>query len=421
MTAFALVDCNNFYASCERAFDPSLEGRPLVVLSNNDGCVIARSNEAKRLGIAMGAPLFKIRGLVQAGQVVVRSSNYALYGDMSARVMTVLADHAPAIEVYSIDESFVDLTGLDDADGFARRLRRMVRQWTGIPVSIGIAPTKTLAKLANRMAKTAPRTQGVLDLEQQPHWRERALRQTDLEDVWGIGRRLAARLRAGGLGNAHDLTQADDGWIRAQLGVVGWRTAQELRGQAIYDMTTQPDDRQSCCCSRSFGQAIDDYDQVRQAVAAFAARAAAKIRRDGLVAGLVQVFIMTNRFRSDQPQYGNAQTVTLAPPSNLSPALIAAAIAALDRLWRDGFAYGKAGVVLLNLMRPDCVTRDLFTPPPPLKPTRLMEAVDAANRRFGRNSITFGQTQSPARWHSRQTMQSPSYTTKWQDIPIVTA
>jgi DNA polymerase V len=419
---YALVDCNNFYASCERAFDPALEGRPVVVLSNNDGCVIARSNEAKQLGIPMGAPLFKIKGLIRSGAVAVRSSNYALYGDMSERVMSILADNAPAIDIYSIDECFLDMTGLDDPAGCGHVLRRTVKRWTGIPVSIGIASTKTLAKLANRLAKIVPETGGVCDLSGDAATVERALRRTKAGDVWGIGHRSAAKLAEHGIDTAYDLAHAEDGWIRARLGVGGLRVAVELRGIAVHTFDTEPADRLTRCCSRSFGEATVNRDHVRDAVATFAARAAEKVRADGLLAGMVQVFIMTDRFRRDRPQYSNSITVEMEPPTAHSGAIIKAALGGMERMWRQGFHYRKAGVVLLDLIRPESVPRDLFSAPAASgMGDRLMAAVDAANRRFGQGAVTFGQTRQPTSWRMRQGVKSPSYTTRWADLPKVRA
>ena len=420
MTTFALVDCNNFYCSCERVFDPSLEGRPLVVLSNNDGCVIARSNEAKALGIAMGEPLFKIRRLVEREMVVVRSTNFALYGDMSERVMAILDQFAPATEVYSVDESFLDLTGLPDAEAFCRSLRQTVRQWTGIPVSIGIAPTKTLAKLANRLAKGSATAQGVVDLAGHPRWLHSALTSTKAGDVWGIGRRSADKLAALGIHSAWDVAQAPDGLIKKQLGAVGHLTALELRGRAVHTLDSQPADRQTCCCSRTFGSATDRFDDVRGAILQFTSRVAEKIRAGHLVAGSLHLFITTDRFRRDEPQYSNGIAITLDHPTNLTPPLIAAALRGLKAVWRDGFAYRKAGVTLVDLLRPDSVPRDLFSPPPALGPARLMRAIDAANHRFGRGTVSFGQIpRRSAPWHSSQSSKSPCYTTRWSDVPWV--
>ena len=278
MATIGLVDCNNFYASCERVFQPSLAGRPIVVLSNNDGCIVARSQEAKALGIAMGVPLFQAKRLVERHDVTVLSSNYALYGDLSERVMSILAAEAPRIEVYSIDESFLDLDRLavPDLTRWCRDLRSRVRRWTGIPVSIGIGPTKTLAKIANRIAKSAPRTGGVLDLSGNPAWVGPALSRTAAGDVWGIGGRWSGMLAGRGIGTALDLRDAPDGWVRQRMGVTGLRTVHELRGIACHELETQPAAKQTTCCSRSFSRAITDRGQVRDAIVSFAERTAEK-------------------------------------------------------------------------------------------------------------------------------------------------
>ena len=418
MTVFALADCNNFYCSCERAFDPRLEGRPVVVLSNNDGCVIARSNEAKALGIAMGAPFYQVRALVDQVGLVVKSSNFALYGDMSERVMAVLGEFAPAIEVYSVDECFLDLTGLPNPEEFCRFLRRTVRQWTGIPISVGVAPTKTLAKLANMLAKKSRRAEGVVDFASHPHWVSGALAGIEAGDVWGIGRKSAAKLARHHILTAADLAAANPALIRSVLGAVGVLTALEVRGQAVHSLETQPADRQTCCCSRTFGHPVDQWDDAHAAILDFTARAAQKIRRDQLVAGAVQVFITTDRFRQDQPQYSNAATIMLDQAVAHTPLLIAAAVKALGAIWRQGFHYRKAGVTLLDLGRAHSRPRDLFTPPPSPRQDQLMQAVDATNRRFGQGAITFGPACRTASWRSQQNRKSPCYTTRWADVPV---
>jgi DNA polymerase V len=337
---------------------------------------VARSNEAKALSIAMGEPAFKIKHLVAEAGLVMLSSNYALYGDMSARVMNVLATFAPAVEVYSIDECFLELDGMPQPDltDWARQLRVTVRQWTGIPVSVGIGPTKTLAKLANRLAKKSPRADGALDLTANPAWIEPALKKTDVADVWGIGRQFAAHCYTTGIRTAWDLTQADDGWIRKVMGKVGLRTVMELRGHAVHTMETEPANRQTCCCSRSFGEATRDQRHVHDAVVTFASRAAEKVRRDGLVAGALQVFIMTDRFRREEPQYSNAATMRLAPATANTPDIIAASTRGLDAIWRDGFNIRKAGIILLDLVDP-AIPRDLFSAPAPTRPKALMAAI----------------------------------------------
>ncbi|KJS38091.1 MAG: DNA repair nucleotidyltransferase [Rhodospirillaceae bacterium BRH_c57] len=423
MATFAIVDCNNFYVSCERLFRPDLEGRPVVVLSNNDGCAVARSNEAKALGIAMGEPAFKIRHLVDSHGLVMLSSNYALYGDLSSRVMEILADHAPASEVYSIDECFLDLDRLavPDLTAWCRILRDKVRQWTGIPVAIGIGPTKTLAKVANRLAKKSPKADGVLDLANHPEWVEAALRRTEIGDVWGIGRQWAGSCHLKGLHTALDLARADDGWVKKTMGKVGLRTVLELRGRAVHTLETEPPARQSCCCSRSFGEATSDRGQVRDALVNFAARAAQKVRRDGLAAGTVQVFIMTDRFRRDEPQHTASTSVRLSPASSDSGVIVSAACKALDTVWKDGFAFRKAGVTLVDLVDPATQPRDLFTSKPPPQSAQLMAALDGIDRRWGRGTIGFGLASKQAPWRMQQGSKSPGYTTRWNDIVVVTS
>ncbi|WP_142849753.1 Y-family DNA polymerase [Telmatospirillum sp. J64-1] len=418
MALFGIADCNNFYVSCERSFQPRLEGRPVVVLSNNDGCAIARSSEAKALGVSMGAPWFKIRHLTETEGLVAVSSNYALYGDLSMRVMSILADQVPATEVYSIDECFLDLDNLavPDLTEWLRGLRSRVRQWTGIPISIGVGPTKTLAKIANHLAKTSPKAGGVLDLSRRADWREIALKRTPVSDVWGIGWQWTGLCVMNGIRTAWDLHQADDGWVRAKMGTVGMRTVMELRGVAVHGLEAEAADRQSCCVSRSFGEATAEYGHVRDALVEYAAAAAGKLRRDGLLAGIVQVFAMTDRFRRDLPQYSGSASVTLSSPSASSREIIAAALKGLDRLWKEKFAYRKAGVILLDLVRPENVPRDLFSPPPE-KPDSLMSALDRIESRFGRGGVRFGLARPDAPWRMRQAMRSPCWTTRWEDVP----
>jgi len=323
MATFALVDCNNFYASCERLFQPRLRGRPVVVLSNNDGCVIARSNEAKALGVGMGAPMFKIRKLVEEHDIAVCSSSYALYGDISERVMSVLGSSAPAHEVYSIDECFLDLDrlGVPDLTDWCRHLREQTLQWTGIPVSVGVGPTKTLSKLANRLAKKSAKAGGVLDLAHHPHWIEAALRKTPVGDVWGVGRRWTVMLEERGIHTAYDFANAPDGWVRQRMGVVGLRTVHELRGLVCHALDDQPPPKQTTCCSRTFGTAIYAKAQVHDAIMSFAERAAEKVRHAGQVAGAVQLFIRTDPFAQDAPQksVSGSRNRTAAVPAPSRP------------------------------------------------------------------------------------------------------
>lgn len=403
-------------------FRPDLEGRPVVILSNNDGCCVARSNEAKALGIGMAEPYFKVRHFVDSHGLVALSSNYRLYGDMSARVMSILADHAPGAEVYSIDESFLDLGGMDcvgDMTAWCRELRETVRRWTGIPVSIGVAPTKTLAKLANRLAKKSPKTGGVLDLSNHPEWVDAALRRTAVADIWGIGRQWAGVCNLAGRRTAWDLSRAEDGWVRKAMGAVGLRTVMELRGIPVHDLESIPDARQSCCVSRSFGETVDDFGSVRDAVVTFATRAGEKVRRDGLVAGAAQVFFQTDRFRRDQPQRSASITVRLSPPTSSTQQIVATAVKALSAVWADGYQWKKAGIILLDLVRPEDVPRDLFASPPDMRSGKLMAALDDANAKFGRGTVKFGHDAPDAAWKMKQGSVTPSWTTRWSDIPVV--
>ncbi|MDO8608684.1 MAG: Y-family DNA polymerase [Phaeospirillum sp.] len=425
MAVYALVDCNNFYVSCERAFNPALEGKPVIVMSNNDGCAVARSAEAKAIGVGMGQPAFKLRHLVDSHGLIMLSSNYALYGDMSERVMSVLATFSPGAEVYSIDECFLDLDGLpvDDMTAWSQQIRATVRRWTGIPVSVGIGTTKTLAKLANRLAKKSPRTNGVLDLAGHPEWVQAALKQTPVGDVWGIGRQYAAHCGVNGIRTAHDLTKASDGWIKKTMGAVGLRTVMELRGTPVHTLDTAPSDKHTTCCSRSFGESVADFDQVNDAVLTFASRAAEKIRGKGLVAGAVQVFAYTDRFRPDQPQFSVNSMIRLSPPTSSTPHIIGAALKGLKLAWRDGYAYKKAGVIMLDLVRPEDIPRDLFSPPPDsgVRPAALMAAVDGINSKLGKGAVGYGLAPKDAPWQMRCGNMTQSYTTSWDDLPVVKA
>ena len=418
MATFALVDCNNFYASCERLFQPRLRGRPVVVLSNNDGCVIARSNEAKALGVGMGAPMFKIRKLVEEHDIAVCSSNYALYGDISERVMSVLGSSAPAHEVYSIDECFLDLDrlGVPDLTDWCRVLREQTMQWTGIPVSVGVGPTKTLSKLANRLAKKSAWAGGVLDLVHHPQWIDAALRKTPVGDVWGVGRRWTVMLEERGIHTAHDFANAPDGWVRQRMGIVGLRTVHELRGLVCHALEDQPPPKQTTCCSRTFGTAIFDKGQVHDAVMSFAERAAEKVRNAGQVAGAVQLFIRTDPFAQDAPQKSVSGSATFHRPTSDTRDIGAAVMRIFERIWREGYGWRKAGVLLLDLGAPGQAPVSLFdiieAPD-----DGLMKAIDQINARYGRGTARLGLAQKDGEWHMRRENLSPSFTTRWGDIP----
>lgn len=415
----ALVDCNNFYVSCERVFDPKLIGVPVGVLSNNDGCFVARSNELKALGVAMGQPLFQVRDLVRRHNVRVLSSNYALYGDMSARVTDCLRGFSPALEVYSIDESFLDLTGFDGRDlpAYAREMRTRVQRWTGIPTCVGLAPTKTLAKLANHSAKKAlVDGSGICDLGP-PALRDRVLPLVPVGVVWGIGRRSVEKLSRLGVRTAADLRDLDPRLARQTLSVVGERIVHELRGTACLSLELAPRPRQTTAFTRSFGQPVTEWEPMRQAVAAYATRAGEKLRQEVLAAEALQVFLLTSPFRPG-PGYANSATVELCLPTDDTFALIQAATSGVRRIWREGYEYVKAGVILSGLVPVEKVQPDLLSASDRQRGARLMSALDAINSRMGKDTLVPAGTIGRS-WRMRQERQSPAYTTCLNDIPTV--
>ena len=413
-TRFALVDCNNFYASCERVFNPRLIGRPVVVLSNNDGCVIARSEESKLLGIEMGAPAFKNEDKFRRHGVQVLSSNYALYGDMSARVMTTLRQMAPSMEVYSIDEAFLGLEPWQD-EAFGRELRARVRQWTGIPVSVGIASTKVLAKLANRIAKKTPSLQGVFDLTAAPD-PDAVLARVACEDIWGIGKRLAVRLARGGIQTALDLKHADMAWVRRELGVLGERIARELNGISCLELEDAPAPQKGIATARSFGHPIEVIEGLEQALATYTARAAEKLRAGGQLAGRIQVHLETSPFRPDLPQYYPVSKIALPEPTSHTPELIAAALTLVRKIYRPGYQYKKVGVFLTELCSEATAQLTLFTPKTDNASTRLDTLVDQLNHRYGTNTVRYGSMGFDRKWRMRQERKSRGFTTRWGEL-----
>lgn len=415
----ALVDCNNFYASCERLFQPGLRGRPVVVLSNNDGCVIARSNEAKALGIEMGEPWHICRKRVDTQGVIVRSSNYTLYVDMSARVMRVLEGFTPDLEVYSIDEAFLGLAGFEGRlDAHGRALRATVLQWTGIPVSVGIAPTKTLAKLANRTAKKTPESGGVLVLLTDGE-QEAALARVALTDLWGVAGRMAERLMAIGIRTPLDLRQADAKFVRMHTSVVMERMVLELQGVPCIGLEEAPPDRKTIIASRSFGRRVTERHELEEAVTTFTMRAAEKLRRQDLACGRLAVFVTTDKHRPQDRQYAGERAVTLPVATADTGRLNRAALRGLDALFRPGHAYKKAGVMLLNLVPAGTVQGGLFDAPDDARSLARMKALDALNARFGRGTVTYAAMGSRPGWKLRTEFISPRYTTAWADLLTV--
>ncbi len=421
---FALVDCNNFYASCERVFNPALRNRPVVVLSNNDGCIIARSNEAKALGIKMGTPVFKCRDLLRRHKVAVFSSNYPLYGDMSSRVMMTLAELVPEIELYSIDEAFLDMSsfGRYDLTEYAHLIRRTVKQHTGIPVCVGMAPTKTLAKVANRLAKKNPEYQGVCILSGQEAIRS-ALALTKVEDVWGIGRQLSKLLYAQKIETAADLADAPAPWVRKHLHITGSRVQAELNGKSCLPMELLRPAKQSICTSRSFGKSVTTWEELHRAVATFTGKCAVKLRKEGAAASLLTVFIGTSPFEAKAAQYWGTKTASLPYPTQDSIALQRAAQVILESVFRSGYAYKKAGVIVSGLMLVKSLVRTLSLfpedqPAPNERDKKLMLVMDGINERYGRGAVRLASENSEG-WKPNQERLSPYYTTRWNDIVTV--
>ncbi len=421
----ALVDCNNFYVSCERVFQPNLEGKAVVVLSNNDGCVIARSNESKALGLKLGDPFFKVEPFLRRAGVKYFSSNYSLYGDFSHRVMATLAQFAPQIEVYSIDEAFLNLTGMvkrgqlqDEAlVEYGREIRETVKQWTGIPVSVGIAETKTLAKIANRIAKRSKTLNGVFDIRLAAD-RDAILEEIEVGDVWGIGSRYARRLRGRGVNNARQLRDADELWIQKKMamGVVGVRLVLELRGIPCMPLDLSPGPKKGIACSRSFGRPIEKQEDLRAATAAYVSRAAVKLRGQNSLVKTMSVYVMTNPFKNE-PQYYNSAQVQFATPTSSTPEMIKHALKALDAIYRPGYRYKKTGVVLMELVPATFYQPDLFDSTDRESSAKLMKIMDRINARMGADTLRYATcAANPERWQMRRKFVTPSYTTSWQDL-----
>lgn len=428
MPLFALVDVNNFYASCEALFDPKLRGRPLVVLSNNDGCVVARSAEAKAVGVPMATPWHQLRDLARRYHIIAMSSNYSLYADMSNRVVEVLRQFCPTMEVYSIDESFLDLSGFElqasQAD-YGRQIRERIQQWLGLTVCVGIGPTKTLAKLANHCAKKSlAGSAGICDFTTMPASEVNDLMsRIDVGEIWGIGPRLAPRLRDIGIVTVRDLARADAEGLRRRFSVVMARTVQELRGMCCLDLEELAPAKQQIMASRSFGQRIFEIEELREAVASHIGRAAEKLRAQGSVAGAVTVFIRTNPFKAKEPQYQPSVTVPLPVATADTRTLTAVALRVLERIYRPGFTYHKAGVMLSQL-RPSSLSQEtLFAGPryPAPRSELVMGVLDAVNRKWGRGTLIVSAegTGDGNGWRMRRENLSPAYTTRWSEVPVV--
>ncbi|MBQ4038135.1 MAG: Y-family DNA polymerase [Bacteroidaceae bacterium] len=416
---FGLCDCNNFFVSCERVFNPSLNGRPVVVLSNNDGCVVSRSNEAKAIGIKMGEPLFQIQNLVNLHDVAVFSANYHLYGDMSQRVMETLKAYVPFIEIYSIDEAFLDLSGypIERLGEFGRELSRIVKRNTGIPVSIGISPTKTLAKIASKLCKKYPKLQGAC-LMYRDEDIAKVLSTYPIEDVWGIGRKHTKRLYAAGVPTAAKLCEKSEEWVKNMLSITGVRTWLELRGTPSIEFSHQIADKQTITVSRSFATEIYNLEELREAISTFAAMAAEKLRRQHSVAGELQVFILTNRHRDDRPQHREGRIFRFETSTCSTIEITKAATDILKGLYRPGFGYKKSGVTLGDITPDSAVQHSLFDTVDHSKHKLLMQAMDNINSTIGRDSVRIV-SQGAIDEHVNRRHLSPQYTTKWDDIIVV--
>jgi DNA polymerase V len=417
-STFALIDCNSFYASCERVFRPDLAKVPIVVLSNNDGCVIARSYDAKPF-IKMGEPYFQIKHKLKQHGIVPFSSNYALYGDMSERVMSLIEAMVPAVEVYSIDEAFADLTGIDGLDALGRKIRAQVLRCTGIPVGVGIAHTKTLAKLANHTAKRLQsQTGGVVNITD-PVKRDWVLRNTNVAEVWGVGRKMKLHLDAMGIKSAMDLAKADPWTLRKKFSIVIEKTARELGGTPCLELDEPDPPKQEICCSRMFGKRLTELPPIKEAVATYMMRASEKLRAQKSLCKKVRVCIRTGMFNSQEAKYANGVVVDMPYPTDDVRLLTQAAVGAVDQIFRPGFKYSKAEVMLLNLCRAGEYTDDLFSISQPAQATRVMAVLDQINERWGRGALRSASVSADPSWAMRREIMSKSYTTRLDHLWMV--
>jgi DNA polymerase V len=413
---FALVDCNNFYVSCERAFNPKLQGRPVVVLSNNDGCIVARSNEAKALGIGMGVPAFEVEKILEENNVEVFSSNYALYADMSGRVMKTLSMFTPDIEIYSIDEAFLNLAGFKcSLHDYGRKICRTVKRWTGIPVTVGIGRTKTLAKIANRIAKHSGRGDGVRDLTDVASLND-TLAEIPVEKIWTVGIKTTIKLKRAGIKTALDLQKADINWIRQKFGVVGVRTVYELRGMSCYPLEQNPPVKKTIAVSRSFGKPVESIDELKESVACYCSRGGEKLRQHGLAAGLMTVYVTTSRFIENK--YFNSHTIEFPVATSDTMELIRGALLCIGKLYRRGFLFKKAGIVLGGLVSEEWIQGNLFDGVDRARSRRLMQAIDTINTRLN-CPLRWAAEGLDRLWKVKFNRRSYRYTTRWDELPPV--
>ena len=413
-TLIALVDCNNFYASCERVFRPDLEQKPIVVLSNNDGCVIARSNEAKKLGIKMGEPAFKKKEVFKKNKVQIFSTNFVLYGDMSKRVMSILKKNSKDIEIYSIDEAFLECYN-EDLENYAVNLRNKVKKWTGIPVSVGIAKTKVLAKIANHIAKKYKKS-GAFILDNQEII-EKALKFTAVEDIWGIGKNYAKKLKEYRVNTAYDLTCIEESWIKKNFSVVGLRIVQELKGINCLEIESEYKKKKNICTSRSFGQPVSDYNKRKEALSTFAVRCCEKLRKQRTCSSEIRVFIYTNPFNPRHKQYYGTKSIKLDHATNDNQIIIQEVIKALKLIYKKGYSYKKAGVIVGKLINDDEVQLSLFDQLTNRdKYMKISKVIDKINNNMGRDKLRIATQGFDRKWKMKQEQLSPCYTTRIDEI-----
>ena len=415
----ALIDCNSFYVSCERLFKPKLLNKPVIVLSNNDGCVISRSNEAKALGIKMGEPFFKVKDLVSKHKVFVFSSNYALYGDLSRRVMKILKTFSPNVEIYSIDEAFLDLSFVEEnkTEELAKEIRNRILKWTGIPTSVGISNTKTLSKVANHIAKK--NNTGVMYLD--PKYSDEYLKKFEIQDIWGVGRQLTKFFIKNNILTAFDLKNVSNTWIKKSTNVLSAKTVMELRGIPCIDLMPYSEKRKSCCVSRSFGRKVSNLEELKEAITAHALNATEKIRTDEQITRSITVFIRTSPFNKDKRYYSNSHTVELPIDTNNSLEIVKYALEALDKIYKPGYLYQKAGIILSKLKDADKFERNLLTPIIEKDLKKLMNAIDLTNTKYGRYSISLAQAGINKSWKMRRQHSSKIDTASFYDLPTIRA
>ena len=421
MDVFALVDCNSFYASCEKVFNPALKDKPVAVLSNNDGIIVARSKEVKDLGIPMGQPVFKIEHLIKKHDVKLFSSNYTLYADMSRRVMETLKTFSPQVEVYSIDEAFVifPLNTVENSslEDYGRVIKNTVEKWTGIPVSVGIGPSKTQAKLANRLAKKIPEHKGVFSIVNHSDI-DMILDSVDVADLWGIGRQYAKLLKNAGIRTARQLREAPDQWVRKYMTVVGLRLVHELRGIPCYEVELEVDPKKGIVSSKSFGKLTSDFDEIRESVASYTARAAEKLRAQKSVAEFITVFITTNPYKKEMPQYGNVQTRAFKAPTADTSVMIKVACNIFDQIYKSGFLYKKSGIMLTGITYEEDIQYDAFTKAyVQTEGKTVMDIIDKINKEHGRDTIQLASMGTEKKWNMKREKLSPRYTTSWDELP----